>query len=465
MEIVSRAVRQLIAGGCFLIVLCAQVEAQVATETGSPQFETLTLKSGMSYEGFLQSKSDEELTFVQIVRRPGKPMGAVVRVIPADQVQSYAAIDEAERQQLEMQVNQLRHRVAIEAGDIERVELVRSSDAQPEAWGYVGPWFRLQSTADNEATRRCVVRIEQIFRAYRQMLPPHPAAGPPIRIMLFGSVDEYQTALRMMGAEIDNLALYASRDRTIFAGTELVEYSRRLRQIREAHAELLRKADRDAGDFRDKLKAYSERLVTQGFDREQIKAELARRNAAWKREQLSLKRRISETNRRNDAAFDEVADAMFRRLYHEAFHAYLDAFVIADKDRKIDRWLNEGMAQIFESGQLDGDSLRIDAPNKSALETLQRDLAASNSLTLAELLTSTDRDFLAFHNRASTAKHYAYAWGLAYYITMERKLLRPWSLAAFMSRPEQSPIGRFGELIDQPLGEFEIQWRAAMLAL
>ena len=41
---------------------------------------------------------------------------------------------------------------------------------------YAGKWFTLDSTADGRLTRRIIVRVEQIFAAYRQMLSPrrHP---------------------------------------------------------------------------------------------------------------------------------------------------------------------------------------------------------------------------------------------------------------------------------------------------
>ena len=37
---------------------------------------------------------------------------------------------------------------------------------------YRSKWFTLDSTADDQNTRRVIVRAEQIFAAYRQILPP-----------------------------------------------------------------------------------------------------------------------------------------------------------------------------------------------------------------------------------------------------------------------------------------------------
>ncbi|MDA1054990.1 MAG: DUF1570 domain-containing protein [Planctomycetota bacterium] len=461
-------IQSLLDCGCLLWLTCGMVAAQEAAPNigaATLQLETISLKNGTSYRGLLQSKGRDEIEFVEIFRRPGMPMSATVRLIDPAQVRQYVPLPAAERQLLTEQIHRLRHRVAIEAGNQQRVMLVAAPANRPYTWEYSGPWFQLTSTADNESTRRCIVRIDQIFRAYRQLIPSTNDDHRPLRIVLYGSVDEYQTVLRTLGIEIENLAFYAARENTIFAGAELASYSRRLQSIRDAHQETLRELDTDAERFRGQLKAFSEKLAKQGFDREQIKEEMARRNAAWNRETLLLERQISETDRRNDASFAEVTSLMFRRLYHEAFHAYLADWFVADRTAPVDRWLNEGLAQIFEVGQLDGDTLRIDTPNATALARLQRDLASTNSLALADLLVSTDRDFLAAHAHITTARHYAYAWGLAYYLTIEKQLLTPESLASFLAPSERSKLDRFETLIGKPLREFEFEWRAAMLKL
>jgi len=460
--------QRVIAATCLIWLAGGVLSAQDAAPNiggAALQLESIMLKDGTTYKGFVQSKGSDEIEFVEIFRRPGMPMSATVRVVDPGQVKQYVPLTAEGRRVLEEHIHRLRHRVAIEAGNQARVAIVASPAKRPHAWEYSGPWFQLTSTADDESTRRCIVRIEQIFRAYRQLIPSTVDQHRPLRIVLYGSVDEYQTALRTLGIEIENLAFYASRDHTIFAGAELASYSTRLQGIRAAHQETLRELDAGTARFREQLKAFSEKLAKEGFGREQIKEEMARRNAAWNRERLLLERQISETDRRNDAAFAEVTDRMFRRLYHEAFHAYLADYVVSDRTAPVDRWLNEGLAQIFEVGQLDGDSLRIDAPHATSLAQLQRDLASTNSLSLAELLVSTDQDFLAAHSRIATARRYAYAWGLAYYLTIENQLLTPESLASFLSPSERSELERFEALVGKLLGEFEVEWRDAMLRL
>lgn len=457
----SHAIQTLIISAPLLLTLYATVAAQDTATT----FERLTLLDGTTYEGFLRSQGKDEIEFVEIFRRPGMPMSATVRIVDPGQVKQHVPVNAQRREALAAQVHRMRHRVAIESGDVQRISLAAAPSKRAHSWEYSGTWFDLTSTADDESTRRCIVRIEQIFRAYRQLLPAIDSPRRRLRIVLYGSIDEYQTELRKFGIEIENLAFYASRDNLIFAGAELTSYSKRLHRIREAHDDTMQQLDLDEKRFRAELKRFSERLSDQGLGREEIKEEMARRNAAWKRERLLVERQISETNRRNNAAFSEVTNQMFRRLYHEAFHAYLANDFVGERATQIDRWLNEGLAQIFEVGQLDGDTLRVDAPNQASLAKLQTDLASNTPLSLAELLVSQERDFLASHQQTKTARHYAYAWGLAYYLMVEKQLISPGSLAGFLTNSRQNDVERFESLVDAPLSEFEREWRAAMMQL
>ena len=156
---------------------------------------------------------------------------------------------------------------------------------------------------------------------------------------------------------------------------------------------------------------------------------------------------------------------MFARLNHEAFHAYLDMFVYPHDQHHVPRWLNEGLAQVFETGQLDGDSLRIDAPDRDRLARLQQDLA-TQPLPLAQLLTAQEREFLGPHGDGSSQRHYLYAWGLAYHLAFQENLLGTARLDQYVTPAAQklSPVARFEGLVNQPLPSFEQRWREAIAA-
>ena len=100
---------------------------------------------------------------------------------------------------------------------------------------------------------------------------------------------------------------------------------------------------------------------------------------------------------------NEVAGRMFTRLAHEAFHAYLETYVYPRQVYDVPRWLNEGLAQTFEVGLLESDSLRIDTPNAVALAQLQSDLRSARPLELSELLGAGSNTFLSAHTSAGEA--------------------------------------------------------------
>ena len=56
-----------------------------------------------------------------------------------------------------------------------------SNRGRPKGYSYRhyrSKWFTLDSTADEQNTRRVIVRAEQIFAAYRQIVPPRERACP-----------------------------------------------------------------------------------------------------------------------------------------------------------------------------------------------------------------------------------------------------------------------------------------------
>jgi hypothetical protein len=188
----------------------------------------------------------------------------------------------------------------------------------------------------------------------------------------------------------------------------------------------------------------------------------------WSDQRKALASQIATIDRANEARFNDLTQRMFTRLAHEAFHAYLETDVYPSRQYDVPRWLNEGLAQVFEAGILELDSLRIDAPNLDAYEKLKADLQSGEPLGLEELLTMSGSTFLAAHNGADrSSRAYYYSWGLAYYLAFERGIFDDPAFETYISSAAAKidPVKRFETLVEMPLAEFEQRWRAAMLAL
>ena len=157
------------------------------------------------------------------------------------------------------------------------------------------------------------------------------------------------------------------------------------------------------------------------------------------------------------------------RLYHEAFHAYLQNNVYPRQKYDVPPWLNEGLAVIFEGGLLEGNLLRVDAPNPDALKKLKADLAGPAPLELANLLAAGQGQFLlmAGVRPAAVDRYYVHAWGVAYYLTFEKHLLGSPALEKYLQsgNARLDPVQRFQQLIGMPLEQFEREWRTYIRGL
>lgn len=436
--------------------------AQSPDAPGRWKLETLTLVDGTQYRGVVQSQHTEEIDFAEIVQPPGRPMYAVIRGIPRSQAARLEMLDDEEHAELLARFARFRHRAVIEAGRMDEVALRQRSERERT---YDGPWFHLVSTADDEPTRRCVVRIEQMFRAYRTLLPPRIDQPPRLTVALYGSLDDYRDRLRGLDLSLDNAAFYSARERTIFAGSELNRFTERLLAVRRQHDEVQRKYARLDAEHVRSMAALRGELKAAGFTDAEATAEIRQRRATFKAQMDQALAANAQQQRANEQKFAEVTGQMFTRLAHEAFHAWLDTFVYPHDQHDVPRWLNEGLAQVFETAQLDGDSLRIDAPDRQRLARLQADLS-QQPLPLAQLLMAEEREFLGPHGDAESQRHYLYAWGLAWHLAFHENLLSSQRLDEYVSLAQRDadPIRRFERLTGQPLAQFERRWREVIAA-
>jgi hypothetical protein len=448
-----------------LLLITSVVAAQAPEPPGRWQLETLTLQDGTVYRGLVLAQHTDEIEFAEILQPPGKSMYAVVRGVPRVAAARLEVLGDGEHAQLEARFASFRHRAVVEAGRMEQVALREAAGGAAAELLYEGPSFRLLSTAGDEATRRCVVRIEQMFRSYRTLLPPRVSEAPRLTIALYGSFDEYRSRLRGLDLALENAAFYSARERTIFAGSDLNVFIERLQQTRRSHDQVRQTYDRLDTEHSQSLARLRSQLKAAGFSDAEATDEIRQRRATFQFEMNQALAANSQQQRANEQKFAEVTEQMFRRLAHEALHAWLDTHVYPHGQCDVPRWLNEGLAQAFEVAQYDGDSLRIDAPDRQRLGRLQAELRA-RPLPLADLLLAEEREFLGPHGQTDTQRHYLYAWGLAWHLAFQEHLLASPRLDEYVARSsvDLDPIARFERLTGQSLAQFERRWRAAMLA-
>jgi predicted thioesterase len=431
--------------------------------------ERLEVAGRPPLEGLIESEDRDWITMIQIRRPPGRPMYLVIRPIDRASVRSVARLDPAQRETLRHQIEAFRNRAAIEAGRMEAVRLETAEADGNRYQRYRGRWFTLDSTVGEAVTRRVIVRTEQIFTAYRQILPPRTAPQEPPRLVVLGSMASYQAFLGRLGVRMQNRACFLEEKNLVVAGSEL-----------ERLVASTAKTNAQNEQLRGQLKALEDRLtarlreMAESLRKEQVPpAEVQRllglERGKFQHEAKNLRSQIDLSDGEAARVFRQSTRQTFARLGHESFHAYLENYVYPHARFDVPSWLNEGLAVMFEGGMLEGETLRVDAPNLAALKKIKADLAGAEPLGLAKLLAAGPSAFLPADQAAvaSADRYYAYAWGLAYWLTFQKRLLEGPSLERYVERgnPAGEPAVRFQQLLAAPLESVEAQWRTYIVSL
>jgi hypothetical protein len=179
---------------------------------------------------------------------------------------------------------------------------------------------------------------------------------------------------------------------------------------------------------------------------------------------------IQVLNNENQGLFENLTRPLYATLYHEAFHAYLDNFVYPSKETAVPRWLNEGLAQIFETALVEGDSeLRVGHVDLKRLAVVQEAIRKKELIPLADLLASENKQFSVDHASQAQAsnRYFQASWALAYYLTFDRKLLNSEAMTKYVQSLQRggSAAEAFRELVGQPLAEFEAAFHKFVLEL
>lgn len=417
--------------------------------------------------GLIESESDAWINLIEIQRRPGKPMFLVIRPIDRSRVEQVVRLAPAERDRLRHEVEQFTNRAVIEAGRMEAVRLDATQRAGIRYYHYAGRWFTLDASTDEATARRIIVRVEQVFTAYRQILPPRQPAARQLNLIVFGSLEEYHQYLAQLGLKIENRACFLDNANLLLAGTELALVAAELERVSVAHQRLRAELERLERQLPERLQRHAEHLKRSGLGPTEIARLLNQEKQKANREIGDCQRQLQSYDRKNTREFEKATAQMFVRLYHEAFHAYLENYVFPRAKYQVPRWLNEGLAVMLEGGQLESGTLRVDAPERNVLRRLKNDLAG-DSLPLAKLLAAGPDAFAQADHAATdrSARYYAAAWGLAYYLTFERNLLADPRLETYvLPGSGQSPQARFEQLVGMPLARFEPFWQGYIRGL
>jgi hypothetical protein len=465
--------------------LAAAVAAAAAGQPNPPgpsnwAFDEITLKNGAKFRGLILTDQPDGVEFRSVYRLPGRPTVTLTSFFFRSEIAATKPLSKPDREALREKLAELDPSGEGERKRMESLELVAAEwpDKPTGARAYDSEHFRLVCTGTEELTRRSAVRLEQIYTAFARFLPPTVAGGSPTRFMLATTQDEYKALLGPLNeAKLLNPAVYDPANNRILCGTDLKRLGDELQSARVYHQQQLAGLDRYKESV---LKLYkgdeqARHLKTVGAER----------------------RRVFRADVDNGAKFDEATARLFALLYHEAFHAYVATFVYPplkpDEVKagtgtgELPRWLNEGLAQVFETAVVEAGELRADHPDKERLRRAKDWLKGKNGrgereepvggsppkaealVPLGDLLTTGRDAFLASHadQKAASDRAYLTSWALAHYLTFDRRLIgtEPFRKYLVAVNGGGDAKAAFAALVGKDLAAFEKDWHAYLVRL
>src|SRR2546423_4813749 len=386
------------------LLLLITVTAVAAADPAAPngwKFDVLRTKNGTVFRGLILDESPAVIRFETVRRQPGRPTFLLTTTFSRSEIDRVERLDTAEREQLKARLQEL-----AEAGQ-EGKQREEHLELEPAPWGdkpdggrrYRSDLFTLDSDATEFVVRRAAVRLEQVYAAYARFLPPRGPGRGPTAVFLVKSRDEYRAILKARNLSLAGTAFFDAAANRVYCASDLDQIGADLEEVREKHQEI-------AADL-DQREAVLAKLYKG--------KELARHLDPIR----EARRRIARKDKENEALFDRATQDLFATLYHEAFHAYLANCVYPPGSAEMPRWLNEGLAQVFETAIVEAGELRIGHADPVRLTQAQELLKKGKLVPLSDLLRSGPKPFLVAHanDQAVSDQHYVTSWALAFYLT------------------------------------------------
>ena len=482
-------VRLFLRSAVMVVILVVVLMATIATAdppaglaTSPWKLESLRLHDGRRLEGLVVEPASDggprdpeaPVGFVQIVQPPGRAMELITWApITAARIAAIERLPDADHALLARRVDAFRNRRGRQHAAETAVTLLRNDEDEP--WRYTGRWFTIDSTADPSLTRKAVVLLEQVFSALEALVPPsvpHGDAVGPLRVTLCGTAGEYRSLQESLGVEAQHPAFYVPARGLLVAGSDMPALIDQERAAADSLALTEREISTRDRSFEVDVRRLATDLEQQGMPAAKRAEIVHLARSRWQQERDSLLAQIATARRDNAARVTKARHEFASRLTHEAWHAYADRRLVGSGCQPLPLWLDEGLAQVFETAPLEAGELRLDAPDPVRLKALQESLAGRDALPLVDLLRAGQGQFLVGHagGRKASQQSYLMAWGLAFHLAVLEPVLTPASLAAIAAPVRGGDeasrrVAEFEQLVGMTVADFETVWRRRMLAL
>jgi hypothetical protein len=447
------------AGALALLAACSAAAFRAADPPPGAddwKYDVVYRKKSQPLQGLVIEETPKHVLLRCVTRKPGAPTLVFTESLPRNEVERVELLDPKERDLLTRRLDTLKKerellttrlkaldpaaRAEASAGDLLDLRPVPwVVEGKGKALAYQSAHFRLVSNASEEVIQLAAVQLEQVYGAYARTLPPHTSADKTTTLILARSQADYQALLRGQGHNLLNPAFYDAGKNQIVCACDLQRLGDELERTRKHHEKQRAELKQREAEL---TKVYGGKIP-----------------AAVLAPVVEARKGIKTAEERNEAAFQQAQRRLFQRLYHETFHAYLATYVYPASEGEVPRWLNEGLAQIFETALVEAGELRLGHADRERLDAVRLALRKGALLPLAELLQSGPKQFQVAHaaEQQASDRYYLASWALAFYLTFERKLLGTPALDEYVRavRRGDGPLEAFATLVGRPLPEFE----------
>jgi hypothetical protein len=440
-------------------VVCVSLAALAAAADGekSPseswKFDVIQLKTGPVLRGLILEETPAGVRFQDVRQRAGSRTSLLgTSTYARVEIARIDRLSDADRAVLKARLEELDPSGRGQQQRLEQLELesIPWDGRTDPGRRYRSEFFTLESDAPEEIVRSTAVRLDQIYAAYARFLPPRGEGRQPTTVILFRSGEEYAAWLKARGHNFVNLAYYNPTSNRIVCGDDLVRLGDDLERVRRQHQQLRKDLERQEAAL---LKLYKG------------SKDMARHIQPIR----DVRKRIDLADQKNETTFREATGQLFAVLYHEAFHAYLASWVYPSPGPEVPRWLNEGLAQIFETAIVEAGELRIGHADSIRLGKAKAAARQNELVPIEQLLRAEQKQFQAAHagDRTQTGQYYLTAWAAAFHLTFERRLLGTTALDTYVRAQATGtePVAAFEALVGCPLGQYEQELRRYVAAL
>jgi Protein of unknown function (DUF1570) len=421
------------------------------------KYDVVHLKTGESLRGLVVEQDAKHVFLRKIVRKPGAPTLIFSDDLKRSDVDHLDLLADDDREQLVQRVQALiRERESLatqlkrldpdaskgqlaSGDDVALTQTPWAADPKVKALTYQSTYFRLTSDARPEVVQLAAIHLEQVYAAYAHVLPPRVAAPEPTTILLAQSLADYRSLVAQQGRNLFNPAYFDPAKNQIVCFSDIQRLADALEVFRRDAEKVLADLKAKEGDL---TKAYKGRVPPD---------EMA--------PILDARKKIKAIQEQNEETFTRARRRLLQRLYHEAFHAYLSNCVYTPADGEAPRWLNEGLAQIFETAVFEVGELRVGHADRERLDAVHAALTKGTLLPTPDLLRADYKQFQVAHagEQEASDRYYLASWALAFDLAFNRKLLGTKSLDDYVHALKRGtdPLDAFRDLVAEPLADFE----------